>query len=417
MTKTIRLKIPEPHSKAQAEILNWRGHGVALCGRRFGKTEVAVAKLILGAINNPGLYMWIGLSWRSASMKRAWRLLKAYTRDIWRQVGEDPRKHIREADKEIDLPGEGTVWLRTAEAPESIAGEAVKGAVMDEFTLMGPEVWPEYLQPCLLDYGGWLLAVGVPKGKSWASNLFEMAKTRKGWHAWQCSTYDNPYINKAAIDEIKAITPELLFRQEYMAEVIDESGCVFRHVGACISATVAQERAINGHTYVAGVDWGRTNDATVFAVLDVGERAICYLDRFQDVDYVAQAARLKGLVDRFGPAKIIAEANAMGLPVIERLQRDGLPVVAWTATNETKAVVVEGLQLAFEQESIRILANETLISELQAFEATKLPSGRVRYAAPTSGGYHDDTIIATALAWHAGCGKKQYAPPAIVKYV
>jgi hypothetical protein len=40
-----------------------------------------------------------------------------------------------------------------------------------------------------------------------------------------------------------------------------------------------------------------------------------------------------------------------------------------------------------------------LISELQAFESTKLPGGGLRYAAPQ--GMHDDCVMALALAWDA----------------
>jgi len=35
---------------------------------------------------------------------------------------------------------------------------------------------------------------------------------------------------------------------------------------------------------------------------------------------------------------------------------------------------------------------------LQAYEAERLPSGMLRYSAPE--GYHDDCVMALALAWH-----------------
>jgi len=47
---------------------------------------------------------------------------------------------------------------------------------------------------------------------------------------------------------------------------------------------------------------------------------------------------------------------------------------------------------------IAIPKEPVLISELEAFEATKTPSGLIRYAAPE--GMHDDTVMALALAWH-----------------
>jgi hypothetical protein len=53
--------------------------------------------------------------------------------------------------------------------------------------------------------------------------------------------------------------------------------------------------------------------------------------------------------------------------------------------------------MAFERQAIAILADDTLISELQAYEMGTLPSGLIRYSAPE--GMHDDCVMALALAW------------------
>jgi hypothetical protein len=94
---------------------------------------------------------------------------------------------------------------------------------------------------------------------------------------------------------------------------------------------------------------------------------------------------------------IIAEANAMGAPNIELLQRASLPVRAFTTTNATKANAIEALTLAFERGDLAILNDPAQLAELEAYEQERLPSGLVRYSAPE--GMHDDTVIALALAW------------------
>jgi len=65
--------------------------------------------------------------------------------------------------------------------------------------------------------------------------------------------------------------------------------------------------------------------------------------------------------------------------------------------------------LAFERGDIGIVAEPTLINELQAFEMDRLPSGMVRYAAPE--GLHDDCVISLALAWHAARGGRVIEGP------
>jgi hypothetical protein len=48
---------------------------------------------------------------------------------------------------------------------------------------------------------------------------------------------------------------------------------------------------------------------------------------------------------------------------------------------------------------ITILNDPVLIEELMAYEVSRLPSGMVRYAAPS--GLHDDCVMSLALAWSA----------------
>jgi hypothetical protein len=89
----------------------------------------------------------------------------------------------------------------------------------------------------------------------------------------------------------------------------------------------------------------------------------------------------------------------MGEPLIEQLQRQGLPVQPFITTNATKAAAIDALSLAFERGELTILSDPVLVGELQAYEAQRLPSGMLRYTAPE--GMHDDTVISLALAWQA----------------
>ena len=96
---------------------------------------------------------------------------------------------------------------------------------------------------------------------------------------------------------------------------------------------------------------------------------------------------------------MLFRSNSIGGPNIEALQAEGLPVRGFTTTNESKQQIMVALQLAFERGDIRIPDDPVLIAELEAFEATRLPSGRWRYEAPA--GMHDDMVISLALALEA----------------
>lgn len=105
---------------------------------------------------------------------------------------------------------------------------------------------------------------------------------------------------------------------------------------------------------------------------------------------------MKALAEESQPIQIIAEQNSFGQPIIEQLSREGLPIQPFTTTNASKAQAIEALALALERGDIRIL-NDPVLGELVAYQAEKLPSGLLRYGAPS--GQHDDTVMALAIAW------------------
>jgi hypothetical protein len=186
------------------------------------------------------------------------------------------------------------------------------------------------------------------------------------------------------------------FSQEIEAQFLQGGGAVFRRVREAATA-LAQERAIENHSYVFGVDWARTNDYTVISVIDSTTKELVALDRFTGIGYELQLMRLRALHDRFKPYLIIAEQNSMGGPLIELLHKTEMPVKAFMTTNASKAEAIDALTLAFERGDLRILPEPVLIGELEAYEQETLPSGAIRYGAPA--GSHDDCVMSLALAW------------------
>jgi len=202
-------------------------------------------------------------------------------------------------------------------------------------------------------------------------------------------------MDAAEIESARGDLTDLAFAQEFMAQFVSWEGAVFRRILDAVAEPPAGVRAA-----IIGADWGRTNDFTVFTAVSVAGQVLA-LDRFRGLEYSLQRARLRAFWERWGKPAILAEQNAMGGPVVEQLQRDGLPVVPFQTTNASKSEIIETLALAFERGTIRIPNDPALLGELQSFEAKPLPSGLMRYAAPEGG--HDDTVMSLAIAW-AGLG-------------
>jgi hypothetical protein len=337
--------------------------------------------------------------------------------DTWRELRSTLAPVTRdrsEQEKRLELLGGGVIDLWSLDSADSGRGRKYSVVVVDEAAMIPSfqEAWQQSIRPTLTDLRGSAWFLSTPKGMNYFKTLFDHGQdpARKDWASWQMPTSENPYIDPEEIEEARLDLTESAFNQEYLALFVNWEGSVFRRVGEAATApSIAQPQV--GHQYVIGCDWGRSNDYTVFMVLDTTTRAVVAIDRSNRVDYAVQCDRLQTLSDRWQPRQVIAEQNSIGQPLIEQLSRDGLPVHPFTATNASKAQAIEALALAFERGDIRIPNDPTLVSELVAYQAERLPSGLIRYAAPS--GQHDDTVMALAMAWTAVSGQHRliYSTP------
>ncbi|OQB25740.1 MAG: Terminase-like family protein [Chloroflexi bacterium ADurb.Bin180] len=358
---------------------------VVAAGRRWRKTSLGVLICTNLALRGKRAW-WVGPTFPVASI--GWRMLRHIAIQI-------PGVVIHESDRRIDYPGPGG-WaqVKSAHDPDSLRGEGLDYAVMDECAFAAERAWTEGIRPALSDRLGGALFLSTPKGRNWFWQMWLRGQSNDDpeWKSWRFTTADNPNISGAEVEAAKRMLPESVFRQEFEAEFLEDAGSVFRKVTEAMTAQPAA--SAEGTRF--GVDWGKHADFTCITVLDRSGQMIAW-DRFNQIDYTVQTQRLKAMADVYKPSVIVAESNAMGEPIIEQLRRDNLPVVSFATTAASKAQMVEGLALAFEKGEIKILPEPVLVNELQAFEMTRLPGGGIRYAAPE--GLHDDCVISLALAW------------------
>lgn len=385
MAQTVQINA-DPHS-GQAEVHASDARlKVVDAGRRWGKTRMSVLEC-LDVAGKGGRVWWISPSYKMSEV--GWRPL--------RRMGGKIGAEVRKVDRSIILPGGGEVSVRSADNPDSLRGEGLDLAVFDELAYMREEAWTEAVRPALSDRQGKAIFISTPKGRNWFWRLHQRGMAGdEGWASWTFPTSTNPYIPAEEIEAARRDLPDRIFRQEYMAEFIDDAGGVFRGI---MAAAIAPEQSEGdpGHEYIIGVDWARFNDATVFAVFDATLMQCVYIDRMTNTDYGRQRSRLQALYERFEPGEVIAEYNSMGGPQIEALQDLGLPVTEFTTTNASKKEIIDSLAHGFETSALAIIPDPVLIGELQAFEQDRTKGGTITYGAPA--GMHDDTVIALALAY------------------
>jgi len=131
----------------------------------------------------------------------------------------------------IELKNGSWIEGKSAESPNSLAGEQLDLIVFDECARCDERIWTEYLEPRTLDRKGRAMFISTPRGYNWFRKYYfrgqdpEMRKL--GWFSLSMKTAENPFISEEEIEKKRATTPEAIFRQEYEGDFTTQAGLVF----------------------------------------------------------------------------------------------------------------------------------------------------------------------------------------------
>jgi hypothetical protein len=384
---SVRLEIPRPYP-LQQEILDSPASRKVICaGRRAGKTHLATVAAITAFLQGKRVLL------SSTSQDQAdvfWRYLKRWTRPLLSVAYKNETKRI------LAL-GEGEIRVKTGRNADALRGDNVGVLVLDECARLDPQAWFEVGAPMLADTNGTAWFISTPDRRNWFFQLYQRAidPAETNWAGWQFATTANPHLKPDALAMLIADMTAEGYAQEIEAQFLEGAGAIFRNVSECSTGERAEPYA---GEFIMGVDFAQSHDFTVCSVMDVGTRTQVDCDRFNRMPWLNQRARIEALAAKWQPRQIIAERNSAGGPVVEELQRSGLPVVGFDTTAQTKPGLIQSLQLAFERREITALRDPVQMGELMAYEVQWSTTGRPQYSAPE--GMHDDTVMALALAWH-----------------
>jgi hypothetical protein len=202
-----------PLSNAQQQIaLSTKRFRTAICGRRFGKTFLAIRELAKFA-RMPGQRCWYIAPTRGQGKGIVWEQLKQKLGDL-RWIAK-----TNESELTITLVNGSEIAIKSADAYDRMRGFSVNFCVFDEFADMDPEVWTA-VRPTLSDKQGHAMFIGTPKGgrSSWAYDIYNNAQNNPdNWASWTFTTLDGGNVSQEEIELAKQDLDEKTFRQEYMA--------------------------------------------------------------------------------------------------------------------------------------------------------------------------------------------------------
>lgn len=281
-----------------------------------------------------------------------------------------------------------------ADNPDRLRGAGPLGMVLDEYDTMKNDVWP-IVQPILRQNGGWAWFIGTPKGKGKLYDLYNLGQTgHPEWKSYLLKASESGIIPQDQLEQSRLTMSDSLYNQEFECKFLEGEGAVFRNVREAATATPLPP--LSGHMYVMGVDLAKVQDYTVAAIYDRSTNKQVYQDRFNKLEWPFQKKKLAELAKTYNNALIVLDATGLGDPIADDLLRAGLAVNPVKLTNESKKEMIEKLSIYIEQKRIAMIPIDDTFLEFDNYSYELTSSGRIVYNARE--GYHDDIVIAHALA-------------------
>jgi hypothetical protein len=364
------------------------------------------------AIYDPARYVWIEASTKSGKtvgclqwivnqatlMPRggnAWWVAPIYAQAriafdrLKRGLAGCDQVKVNETQCRIELPGPRFIWFKGSENPDSLFGEDVSAACIDEASRVKEESW-HAIRSTLTATEGPIRLIGNVKGRK---NFFyrgcRAAQQGKAGHAYHKLTaqdaIDAGVLSQAEVLDAEASLPPHVFRELYYAEPSDDGGNPFglSAIDACIGEVSTDEPVCFGADLAKSVDYN--------AVIGLDSRSrVCKFEHWQ-ADWGITLQRLEHFL-AYVPSYV--DSTGVGDPITEFMQRKSGNVTGFKFTSTSKQQIMEGLASAIQRREVTFPEGR-IADELREFGYEYTRTG-VRYSAPE--GLHDDCVCALALA-------------------
>lgn len=285
------------------------------------------------------------------------------------------------------------IRAKTCWNADTLRGDTADDLFLDEYQLMSEDAWGLVGAPMLLDNNGDAIFIYTPpsmlsraaskaRDPQHASKLFAKAQADESgrWEAFHFTSLANPHLSREGLDEIATDMSALAYRQEIMAEEIDEvPGALWTRDTL---ETLRVDRApADLMRVVVGVDppGGRTECGIVAAAV-----AMCGCKGEPELHgFVLEDASLKGSPEQWSARaasvyhereadKIIGETNYGGDMVLSTIRAsDDTVEVKNVRATRGKAVRAEPVSALYEKGKVHHVGN---LPELEEEMCTWVPT-------------------------------------------
>jgi PBSX family phage terminase large subunit len=329
------------------------------CGRRFGKTTLAVEEIKAKALLKPSKIVYIAPTYQQAR-DIAWGMIK-------KELGQISKVNESRLELEIRLEaGISRIALRGWESVEGLRGQAFDFMIVDEVAMMRNWVlnWQEVLRPTLTDTKGEVLFISTPKGFNHFYDLCQQEKTDSDYKTFNYTSYDNPHISKEEIQKAKAELTEDRFSQEYLADFRKTEGLVYKEFDRKRHLFSDSTHLPHFADIIVGVDFGYTNPAAVLKIGVDGDNNYWVLKEWYRVKQSDEA--IAQLAAQFMPNQVYPDPEAP--EKIQKLIDKGLNVREVIKGKDSVTAGINHIRELFKANRIKIKDSlKYLICELETY--------------------------------------------------
>jgi hypothetical protein len=374
---------PDYYPKQFEAIFDRRRYSVIEASTKSGKTSGCIGWLLERALEGKaGQNFW----WVAPVSDQAAIAFGRMRRSLPRRVVV-----VNLTTHSIVLPTQTVVWFKSADRPDSLYGEDVYAAVIDEASRFKEEAW-HAVRSTLTYTKGPIRIIGNVRGRrNWFYQLARRAEhgaRDMGYHKLVAAdAIAAGVLDAEEVEDARRLLPEHVFNELYLAQPSAEGSNPFgvEAIRACVAPMSSKPPAVWGIDLAKHVDW------TVCLALDLEGRC-CRFERWQ-APWEETMNRIARLVGRM-PA--LCDSTGVGDPIVEQLRRRlGAWFEGYHLHQASKQKIMEGLAVAIQSKAVTYPAG-VIPDELEVFEYVYARNGGVSYSAPE--GFHDDTVVALALA-------------------
>ena len=364
-------------------------------GRQVGKTSVAGQIALYLTMNNKNYKVGFFLPTFKQAKEQFGRIVKGL-----KGVSESIVT-FNKTDLEISFCNGSVIKFWTSEN-DNCRGYTYKTIIVDEACFVKKDIFAAGILPTVIislsNNTGKVLLTSTPKEKNWFYDYFikGLDTTQDMYKSITFTSEEGGLYKEKDLKAIKEMTPESIYKNEYLAEFIEDGNGLFSYTNSLYVGNKYEELSTNytsKNQCVAGLDVGMENDYTVLTIMETVSGKVVFIKKWNKCDWYDTLEEVVQIVKKYNNAKLFVESNGIGAMPLQTLSKMYNNTKKWVTSETSKVDIIQKLMKDLSLNEITIPKDEQLLKELNDF-GVKYVNGKPRYAAIKG---NDDMVMSLAI--------------------